>query len=575
MLQLEGTSQFGGGNGEQPRVGGAGPSSGGSSGFFSGSGQGARFLTHQQAREQIMGIQPQATGATTMGAPTNGVQYPGSSSLVQGLQGRAQGLQGDIRGAGESFRNQVGQADPYDESALLGAIDPTRSVDQRAPQTDAAKRQLDTSYGGPTALAPEVVANIAGKLNDYEQEARSLQTGGGLSDAMRRRTPGMNQGMAQFEAERTLRENPNYRDTFVPEVQRAASLKADLANESARAMEAANLRQVQEKQIGEKARGFLDTQKSDVFARLQAEVDAKNKEQEAAKAAYDQAVADPTQANLNAMDPYTDADLARFAEPGALPAEAKAAYADIMRRYAEAFPEIAAYPPLQKIITRRGEKYYGIPNADGTVTDIRKIKGMTQNTQKHLMARQKELEERFEPQREKTKSKTPEGKYANVAPLYYGDQGSDPLENVYQPPDPKDYLSLDEGNTATMEMLASSNDRTLVDNVNSLIGESDRLMETGETFRAAMIAADVEKYLSDAEAQMRERTGELDEKDRLFDKAVKKARHRYRKAKAKELGSTIGAAVGGVLTYYLGGPYSPIGQYVGGPLGAEIGEGVA
>lgn len=522
--QFESASQSGG----PPKIGGAGPSSGG---VFT-TGSQPRFLSHQEARQQILGVQPQQAQQTQQ----QGSQTPSYGSLAdigKDLSRRGSSLGQNIQQAGQSFNEKVGAAPTYNQDELLGAINPRATDDQRASAMAGARNQIDDKYAGPNQIDPEEIAKIAGDIGDYGLTVKSLGTGGGVQSEIQRRIPGMNQGMARSAAERMMREDPGYRRNLVDESQRAAALGVELEQEQARAMELANLRREQEKQVASQATDFLKQQKSDVFARLQKEAEAKNAQNAAAAAAYDAAVADPTKSNLEALDPYTDANLQGFEDPRALTAEAKAAYADVMRRYAEAHPEIAAYPALQKTITQRGETWYGIPNADGTVTDIRKIKGMSKKTEKALVARQRELEALFYPRREKNKLRKEEGEYANIMPLYYGEGGSDPNQNIYGGRDPADYLSLDPGNTVTMDVLASSDDRTLVDNVNSLLGESDRLMEGGDPFRAAVIAADVDKYLSDVEADLNARAGQLDEADAKFHLAVRKARHRYKKAKAK------------------------------------------
>lgn len=524
-------------------------------------GAGPKFPTHAENRAAILGLEPS-----------------GPQGILQGVRQAGETARRELGGLTSQFYAQAGAPLSFqagrDTSTLLQAIDPTRSPTERAGAVERAQGLLGTTYQGPQTLQQDALANIARVLRERALEAKALTTGGGLAGAIKAASPGLTAGGATFEAQRLLQARPEIPRQIGREAQGLMDLQNEIQAERQRAEQYARGQTERAAQVGLAAREFLASQRDPVLERLGQRAAELNSQNLGVTEAYQRYLAAPTRENLLALDPYSPQDLSDLTKPNVEVAEARASYQDVIDRYNQAYPWMKDWPILEQKISGRGKTWYAVKDPKtGKVRDIRYIEGLKKEQRRALVARQKELEERFMPR--VGRKEELEARYARIAPLYYGEKGpggpyyysgpaGTPIENLFEPEGAQTYLNLQEGTQATREMLATSDERTLVQNVNELLGEADRLEAANEPYRAAQIEAEVERYLENQEKALTAREEALDEPARKLLKEVQRIRRAHRKARRKK-GATIGMIAGAFIPG-LGGYPGTVG------LGQQIGE---
>lgn len=469
-----------------------------------------KFSTHEENRAFLLGISP---------------DIPSQISNIRERLGKEQ----------ERFRGAVGEIPTYESTKaqdILGrAIAPGTDEKERETAFTQAGGLLDPNdYAGPTSLNPEILGGLLNDTNTARAKSEALATPGGYSSLLGMQNPGLTAGEARFETQRRFAENPMAGREFLPESTGIYKVQSDIRQANTQAQELANQRIAAEESIANLSRQFLQGQRDPILNKVEGEVSQRNEREAQQEALFKKALESGTSEDLLALQGLSETDLNQFNTPeAALAKEAKYAYDQILKKYAEQNPWMKDIPPLVRNVTKRGESWYGVADPEtGKVTDIRKIPGWTKAQERALRARQTELEREFRPRYENQKSKDPQGQYADVMPLYYG-ENLDPAENLFRAPDYQSYLDFKEGTQATRENLADQGEKDVINRVNQLLDEADRVGEAGEPWRAALVMADADKYLAEVEKEMQARIEMGDEGARRYVKKVRRARAAWKK----------------------------------------------
>ena len=110
-----------------------------------------------------------------------------------------------------------------------------------------------------------------------------------------------------------------------------------------------------------------------------------------------------------------------------------------------------------------------------------------------------------------------------------------------------EYIDFDPGVSPARGNVASSEQKQVYNTIQDLLGEVSRLDAT-EPFRAAKIAGDLDRYLTDEETALEASKGKMDAGQKQWLRKVKKARKKFMKMKDKEAWGDIARVIGGVAT---------------------------
>lgn len=484
--------------------------------------------TQQQAAGPAAPAAPPQQPPTT--TPLYGQQGSTAERLFSPLQQGIQQTQQAVGQLGQSFQQQAGPTGQTFESrggqqAIGGYLDAdfTSSTEREAAR-NRATGLLASSYQGPRELDRGQAARVGGDIGEYQTRAEALRSGSGLQTLLQRGVPGLTRGQARYEAQAVMQE-PGYAQRAAQGAESAGQLVARLAEEDRRAREIAATRGAEEEEIARRARGEITGRRGAVETEIETRVQEERARQRAQRESYDKFLAGGDPLSLVGQ-PGVDFDPTRFQTPaGTLAGEARAQYAAIMAKY----PELAGYDPLGLAIKKTGrERFAAVPGGGyGTLEQAVKRGKITREQYAQLTARQHELEAAgFSPRTTKQKEA---GRFAEVAPLY-GGPGETFEGSIYTPEDVRPFTSFQEGVTPGRENLASAGQRETFNRSNELLGEADRIEAAGEPYRAALIRAEVDRYLENVEATLTERGEKLDESSRRFRRAVHRQRGRAREA---------------------------------------------
>ena len=509
-----------------------------------------------------------------LGSYTGG---PLASSLLAGSQSSVDRSADAIKTLGSAFRESAGPSRNYDTSGAQSVLQSAIRPEASAADKGAARQLLGARYEGPQGFDPAAVSQLKQLLGGESGVADPLRTGGGLQSAVLSTVPGLTPGQAAMEAQR-LRYNDKFQGAAVNQAQQLSGLQSSLGQGANEAEAFAQQRAKEEAGIAEKSRQFLTDQGAQLRATLEGQLGAQ-RDQDAATQQKLLKLRESGQLG-DIPDEYRD-QIAGSA--GRKESEAALeAYKAIMAKYSD----LEGIDPLEKIITKRGKEWYGQEYVDPKgkdkgetkLKDIRKIKGIDKAKERRLVERQRELEGLFglDLGRKDDKEDTLYRDVANLDLRERRDGGGAVSfeDSVFKPGDYGSYFSFRPSAGLTIGNLASEDQLQTFNNINELLDNADRLERSGDVFQAGKIVADVDRYLKDEEARLEERGENVDQAEKDWRKKVKRARARYKRSKAKELGELVGQVVGGVAGAFIAGQGYPIGQ-AGGYLGGEIGAGLA
>ena len=506
---------------------------------------GAVASTEAQSVEQPQAQTSQAQTQAPQTQQTQTVDFGGgqTGSLQERLinpinTGVAAGQQG-LQQAETGFYEQAGPERTYEstgaQDSLQGAVyDPTEQNAQ------AAQGFLGASYAGPQGLNGE---GFQSSLDDVRARAGAL-SGGQLQSYISNTVAGLTPGMARLDA-RQLSENQGFRDQRQAARSTVDDLYAQFAQSQQAAQDYAQKRQTQEQSIADQSRDYLTGERGTLDSTLQQAVQAADARNDAVGEAYKGLSQGGSYNDLQGVDSeFLGFNPQDFNSPGRQQlSQANIQKASILNdpRYASLSPDIGNI----RINSHGHERFTVDPEGKTNRGDLSK------KEYELYKDRYSELEDIFSPGR-RAKGKREAGELSTVKPLNYsGDVGGD-----FKPAEVGKYLYMEEGTSPSRENVSTEKQRGVFNRINELLGEVDRIGES-EPFRAAIIAADVDRYLADEESTLKERAGKLDESKQAWSKTVKKARRKYNRAKAGSswggLGGIVGAALGGGFVNLAGG----------------------
>lgn len=564
----------------------------------------------QQNREYLLGLSPttsfgseSTSGAAYGSQPSSGTAAPSAPTSQPSAEGNFTGVgtgflqagqtklaqtKGNLGELASQFRAQAGPARTFESAGGARLLDAAVSSSGTQNTRDQARGLVNATYGGPTQLDSNALAALSGAVRDVGGQAKGLLTGSGIASTLGTSIAGLTPGEAAFEARR-YRYDPGFRGQAMSQVRDAQGLQGALGSEAQAARAYAQNRSEQEAGIARQARDYLGGKQSGIAKALADSVAAASQREAQLRAQFDQ-----LQASGRVEDVPEEYRQALAGSAGRQEAAAaKARYDEIMQAYdglqlggseGKRYKVNAGEAPLlEKIITKRGKEWYGLPveatkgrhKGETVVRDLRKVKGLDKATERRLIERQRALEAQFGADlgRKNDKDKTP---FRDVAPLYdlgagYGESFAD---RVYKPTDFRSLFDFKEAAGLQPESLASEEQRQQFNTISEILDSQDRLGESTVPYEEAAIKAELQPYLDAEKAALEDRGVKLDEAEKRRRRQIKTARKRYKQAKAAELGTQIGSGVGSLVGLYLGGYYSPT-HYLGAYLGKEIGEEVA
>ena len=550
--------------------------------------------------EDTSQVQPQVQDTVEYKPPAPLPSYQRTGSLTERLfspikEGASSG-QESLTSAAQMFSQEAGPSRTYESTGVEGTL---RDAYQegRAPEMEEARSFLGARYEGPQGLDQGAVTGLQKLTQDLQTRQRALSTGGGLQTLIGQSVAGLTPGQARFEAQRRLPEaRVQARDLGFQEV---APLVSRLLQERRDAEAFADQRAAEEADIAERSRGFLTGERGGISDAIQALMDDRAAQQAEAEQSYADILAATPDGRLDVIrdaSPYlvstprelppgefdVSDDIRLPPETGSALAEsfftpamqdkaaAEALFNEIMS--APRYASIDEYDPLKLGVTNRAKQFYNIADEEGNIQDIRQVVG-DKAVRQLLYDRQAELEAAFDPHRGARRpfSRTPGEDvgedFSTIRPLYFGDE-------EFQPLDPVEYLGFDPGLRPSRENTSTEVQRDQFNRINDLLDEMDRIAESGETFRAAQIFADANKYVEDEAASLEGRKEELTDSAKEWAGQVKKLRKKYRKKKREAEYARIGAVIGTIVGTYT--PLSAVGGGLwGGPAGAAIGKELA
>lgn len=484
-------------------------------------------------------------------APVNlGYQTQGTleERLFQPVQQATQVGEEQLRQFADLFRQQAGPSRTF---AGIGGAGTLEAAVQGGAM-DPARALVGAQYTGPQGLDPTAAGNLMDLASRLRTRQQALGTGGGLATTIRQSTPGATGGEARFTARDIL--DPEYRQRLAQATAGVDPFAQQLETEITGAGEFARQRAGEEEDIARQAREYLTGRRGGITEDIQSEIDRRLQQQLQARELFGRAV--------GTEDPEALAGILRRAqESGALAegVDPAAFQTDIFRRgqEAQALERSIMEKPEYESISKYGPAERGASGSGrGTLTyyidgkDYRQV--IPDKRERNLfLKRQQELERSFDPLTAGVR-RGEESAFLN--PLYLGGE--------FQGPQAAQYLEFDPGMRPSRGNVSTEEQRSQFNTINDLLGNLDRISKDESPFRAAIIGANIERYLEDEEAALEAQTGELSQAAKEWRGQVKKMRKAYRKAKRSEEYGKIGAVVGGLL---LGQP----------GLGQQIGQGAA
>ena len=524
----------------------------------------------------------------------------GARGLAGGVENRLRGAEQVFRtGAGPSRTFASSGA----EDALSSAIDPTSTQSERDSAASAARSFLGPEYGGqatygsrPTGLDRGAVVGLENDIRKIRDQTDALGGRGSLTDLIEGNIPGLTPGQSAFEA-RNVRSQPGYRARAREIAKIPSTLSREVSSAEDEAQAFAQQRRREEDDIAGSSESYLRGEEAQVIDPLEAEARMLNRKDDRIRAAYDLL---KESGSVEPLAPYMDSVVTRNEEgiqdtspwsegepaPGGDPlrffdsplVERQEASEAARQAIDDEFSDIAHIAEPTMYVNHRGRSQYGIPTDDGVV-DVRNLAPMERD---RVLERQKELERAFSgrsniediwtgkhivgkggvaaargPHESGRKFEYPSidqevfdqtqwsghegepiGEHRYMDSLYF----SAPLKpgNIADPDGFDERWQFRPGTGASIQNLASEDDRTKVNAIRGLLNEVDFLIESEQPFGAATVAVSLDRFFEQEEQRFKTHGKEVDAREKDYWDAVKSARKKYRKLKrAKAWGQVV------------------------------------
>lgn len=477
---------------------------------------------------------PDARASISQGAPQSSA--PDLSRSIEGIfnpyQGKLQDLESGVQSALGDFRQQAGPARSFQSIGGEGILGQALS-DPTQGNIGQARDLANASYQGPTGLDPAAAQRLSVLSQDLGDFAQGLR-GENLATLVQESNPGLTQGQARQEAQ-FLSVSPDFQNRLRDFSGRISSARSRLPSAQSEARNVAGQRETQERDIREASRAYLQAQEDRTKAQIDKRVAEEKAAQDALSGTYQgfQQTGDLADLAGTGFDatPYTGGTADQLAAARTLRNEiigANPDFARIQEEYGD---------PLTLGVSSHGrEKFRFDPDVKAALQDEGMSKKELRRLKKQsLIPTQKELEAEFAPRTARVKD---EGQFSTVAPLYFG--------NEIQAPAARNYISFDPGVSPARENVSTEEQRKIINTVNEILDEAERLQEAGEPFRAAAITSDVERFLEDENLALEQQTEEVSGGSKAWRKAIRKARKRYRDNKHRFLNVAKGMVTGDI-----------------------------
>lgn len=462
-----------------------------------------------------------ATPQALPGAPPGAVIGQTGSlreRLLGGVSGAIPGIQGNI----ETARGQFYQgAEPSRTFSSIGAEGQLQQGIAKNAQTEdinRAKGLAGAHYGGPTGLDTTQTGSIQDAIQNLLTTGGALQGGSGLYGLVSLATPGITPGEARAEAS-SLRSDPGFIGETSALTPKVSDLQASLDNEKRLADIFARQRTQEESGIASQSQDWLKGQRGQLEGGINQRVGQANQEE--------QRIADAWSKFLTSQNPQdimaTNPEAAGFDTPlQAQEKQSQAAFDTVMGRH----EPVKDVPLMQLQITNKGRETWVLPE-DWIAANRGKYNDQEWNALLEEAKRRQEdfAVSGFDPGSAYAKGQA--GQFSTFNPSFFD---AAPIEAQ----NPAAYGSFDPGTEATMANLATEDERTKINHINDILGDSGPLAKDEEPFRQAKIALDLDKFMADEQAALEARKGALNDVDQEYLGALSKARKHYKQLKNRK-----------------------------------------
>ncbi len=466
-----------------------------------------------------------------------------------------------IQSAVNAFYDQAGPSRSYEssgsEGVLSSALGPHDSAESRVQALGQARDVVNAQYEGPDHLNQERAANIGRGLEDLATRARALSSGSGLQTILQRSAPGLTSGEAREEARRYLGDD-DFRDRARGYSEDIGRIYEQFAKQQREAQDFARQRSEEEAGIADRSRDYLIGRREQEAQTIRDEIARRQGEQKRVEDAYFDLLESGSLESLGSV-PQESLTF----DPAAFNTEARQRVIDAGEKFQEImsrYPEIADIPTIELKIGRGGrERQNTLPREWLEENAGRYTDEELQSITDQALDRHAELREHFAPGTS-IKQFRDDGEYALEKPLFFGED--------LELPDPRAFVLYDPGSSPSRSNVSTEDQRRIINTVNELIDDLDRIDEGGEPFRAARLAADIEGYLESEELALNEQERQLTAAQKEWRRLARKSRKKYLAAKRK----SRWAKIGGILEQVAGSP-AP-GLFGGGDGEGSLGGGI-
>lgn len=487
---------------------------------------------------------PEAPGIPQLGYQTTGT---GTERLLAPVTTGVQAGEQALTSFADMFREQAGPGRTFQDIGAPGTLE--TAITQGGAALDPARELVGAQYTGPVGLDITGRAGLEKLAADLRIREAALGTGGGIAETLRQSTEGrLTPGEARYTA----------RDVLTPEyVQQLGAATAGISpfgerigTEAVGAAEFAQARAQQEADIAAQSREYLGGREAGIESDIQGQIEAALAQQAGvAEQAGKIAEAPDFQATMKALEEAQqmgaippDVDLSQLDTEAQ---QALVAATENREKIMAKYGSVAQYELGVPGVGKRGKPSPFVRDAQGNLRDYREV--IPKELQKDWTARQAELEEEFNPLRQKWMESQERTLQQTVSPIYYGAGPGDPaFAGQFQGPQQAAYLQFDPGVRPSRGNISTEDQRAQFNNINDLLGNLDRIAKDENVWKAATIGVNVEKYLEEEAAELEGRKDTLDQTGREWLNQVKKLRKTYKKKKKKEeWGKILGAGLFG------------------------------
>lgn len=444
------------------------------------------------------------------------------------------------------------------EGTINSALRPAAGT---AANLEPARALLKAKYEGPEGLddetyAPQLAA-LQEQISDLRQRGEGLRTAAGVEVGLRDETAGLTPGELAFEA-RHLRGDEGFRGQVREARQGVGRLESALGRAVEESRAIAAQRKAQEEDIAAQAKAELEAEEGAITGDLDTRVaqeEERNRQIQEGYDAWNETGDISKLAELQAAGILTTDAEGKKVEELMTPTRALAEEAARVRQgILDKYKDIEDVPPLELQITKRGHEAIGWPQEWYDQAKLLYSPEEIERMRARAMDRDNELENAgFSGRYGATHTVVggpgaqgaQESKYGLVAPMYFGEDlelpggaGTAGLGN---------YVHFDIGDSPARNNLATDDQRKIYNRIQDLLETGDSIGEA-EPYKAASIYAEVERYLDEEKAALKEQRASLTKNQLEWAKTVNKAHKYFKKQQKKKKWSKVAKILSGIGT---------------------------